>query len=106
MARVRKMNDKYLGKGITISPAEPTKGETARLIYNGLLAKNGATKVYVHVGFGEEWKKSTDYKMIKTGEGFEVAIPVAIDTTMNLCFKDNAENWDNNSGENYSFSVQ
>lgn len=105
MTHDKRINAKYLENGIILTPAVPAKGETSLVVYNGLLAKNGAEKVYIHVGFGDEWKKSTDYKMIKTGEGFEVSVPVAIANTMNMCFKDNANNWDNNAGENYSFSV-
>jgi len=105
MTRAQKVNEKYVSSGIILSPALLSKGETAHLKYNGLLAKCGANRVYVHVGFGDDWKKVTDYKMTKTDEGFEAAIPVAIDNTMKVCFKDNAEHWDNNSGENYSFAV-
>jgi len=107
MTQNKKINAKYESNGIVISPAVPAKGETARVVYNGLLAQSGADKVYVHVGFGEDWKRSTDYRMNRSGDGygFEVQIPVAIANTMNLCFKDNANNWDNNSGENYSYNV-
>lgn len=105
MAQQKNINAKYLESGVVLSPAVPAKGETAKVVYKGLLAQNGADKVYIHVGFGNEWQKSTDYKMIKTDEGFEAAVPVALDNTMNFCFKDRANNWDNNSGENYSFYV-
>lgn len=104
MTQQKQINAKYVNNGIVLSPAAPAKGETAKVVYNGLLAQNGADKVYIHVGFGDDWKKVSDYKMIRTGQGFEAAIPIAIDNTVNMCFKDNANNWDNNMGENYSFS--
>lgn len=105
MTQSQKINAKYQDNGIVITPAVPAKGETARIVYSGLLAKSGADKVYVHVGFGDDWKRSTDYRMIKAEDGFEALVPVAIANTMNLCFKDNANNWDNNSGQNYSYTV-
>ena len=105
MAQQTKMNAKYVNNGIVISPAVLAKGETAKVVYNGLLAQSGAEKVYIRIGFGEEWKKANDYRMIRTDQGFEASVPVAIANTMNICFKDNANNWDNNSGVNYSFSV-
>jgi len=105
MKHEKKVNAKYVDSGVVLIPATPAKGETAKVVYNGLLAQSGADKVYIHVGFGEDWKKSIDYKMIRTQEGFEAAVPIAVDETMNLCFKDKANNWDNNSGENYSYSV-
>jgi hypothetical protein len=105
MTQDKRINPKYENNGIVISPAVPAKGETARVVYNGLLAQSGADKVYVHVGFGQEWKRPTDYRMNKSADGFEVQIPVALANTINLCFKDNANNWDNNSGANYSYTV-
>ncbi|MDR3590237.1 MAG: carbohydrate-binding protein [Negativicutes bacterium] len=105
MTQDKRSNSKYEDNGIVLSPAVPAKGETARVVYNGLLAQSGADKVYVHVGFGDDWKRPTDYRMNRSGSGFEAQIPVAIANTMNLCFKDNANNWDNNSGHNYSYTV-
>jgi len=99
----RRDNVKYRGNGVVISPAVLKKGETAHVMYNGILARDGADRLYVHVGFGDDWKNVKDYKMIKTDQGFEAQIPVSFDDTMNLCFKDRANNWDNNSGNNYSF---
>jgi hypothetical protein len=105
VSRVKPANTKYKGNGVTISPAAPAKGDTARVVYSGLLAQNGANKLYVHVGFGDGWRKTADYRMVKTDQGFETDVPVALDATINMCFKDSADNWDNNSGQNYSFEV-
>ncbi|MDR3561703.1 MAG: carbohydrate-binding protein [Negativicutes bacterium] len=105
MSLSKDSNQQYAGNGVALSPAVPAKGETARVVYKGLLADSGADRVYVHVGFGDDWKKTADYRMIRTEQGFEAAIPVTTANTMNLCFKDNANNWDNNAGDNYSFHV-
>lgn len=108
MPRARKTvtnNNDYISNGVSISPAVPTAGEKAKLKYDGLLAKSGATHVYARVGFGTTWDNLYDYQMIKTETGFEANIPVAKRDTMNVCFKDCANNWDNNSGKNYTFDI-
>jgi hypothetical protein len=43
--------------------------------------------------------------MMRTGMGFETTVPVIKPDTLNVAFKDCANNWDNNSGMNYSFDV-
>mgnify|MGYP000500944935 CR=1 FL=1 len=68
-------------------------------------AKSGATDIYAHVGFGSAWDNLYDYRMNKTDTGFEVTVPVKSADTINICFKDCAGNWDNNSGMNYSFDI-
>ena len=98
-------NNSYMPNGIYLAPAIPAAGEKVKIIYDGLLAKSGATDVFAHVGFGNKWDNLYDYRMEKTHMGFEATIPVLQSESMNVCFKDCANNWDNNSGSNYSFEV-
>jgi hypothetical protein len=106
MARTSKTNNKeYMSNGVTIQPAIPTVGESITVMYDGLLSKSGASHVYARIGFGSDWDKESDYPMMKTDTGFETTIPVEKSDTLNICFKDCANNWDNNSGMNYSFDV-
>ena len=102
---IRAINADYAENGVIIIPAFPSTREKVEIIYDGLLVQNGASDVYAHVGFGRKWKKRSDYKMIKTNAGFEVSVPVEIADTLNVCFKDNANHWDNNSGIDYSFDI-
>ena len=99
------VNSDYIPNGVTISPSIPTAGEKVKVIYDGLLSKNGATGIYAHVGYGNRWDNVNDYQMNKTGMGFEVSVPVIKSDSLNVCFRDYASNWDNNSGKNYSFDV-
>lgn len=101
-----KTDKKYQANGLTISPHILTKGGTAHIVYNGLLANSGADKLYAHIGFGCEWQDAIEYKMEKIATGFRVDVPISVGDTLNLCFKDNADNWDNNSGHNYSYNVR
>ncbi|VBB06953.1 Hypothetical protein LUCI_2195 [Lucifera butyrica] len=97
--------EKYHANGVTIYPTIPSSQNTSRIMYNGLLYQNGATEVYAHIGYGRRWENQQDYKMRKTPHGFETSVPVPYTDTLNICFKDAANNWDNNAGANYSFFV-
>lgn len=80
--------------------------ETFKLDYNGLLAKNGAHEVSLMVGYGDQnnWEYSNSFPMKKLdNQFFEVYFPITEEGNVHLAFKDSADNWDNNSGENYTF---
>ncbi|HOJ09001.1 MAG TPA: carbohydrate-binding protein [Clostridiales bacterium] len=95
----------YLKNGLSVSPAIPSLGDKLTVQYSGLLAQSGASHIYAHVGYGSNWDNLYDYPMNRTDKGFEVNIPVVKSGTINVCFKDCANNWDNNSGSNYAFDV-
>lgn len=98
-------NNDYFSNGVTISPTIPATGDNVKISYDGLLAKSGANHIYAHIGYGHRWEDTVDVKMTKKSIGFEASVPVKDSTTLNICFKDCANNWDNNSGMNYSFDV-
>ncbi len=98
-------NNKYINNGVYITPQEVTTGDKLRISYDGLLAKFGATDVFAHIGYGSKWDNVQDIKMSKTPVGFEATLPVTKSMPLYVCFKDSAENWDNNSGKNYTFDV-
>lgn len=97
--------NKYIKNGVHVTPQEVTVGDKVRLSYDGLLAKSGALDLFAHVGYGNNWNDTADVKMKKTASGFEATIPVVKAEPLYVCFKDNANNWDNNSGRNYTFDV-
>ena len=98
-------NNKYHKNGVFIQPATPHIRSTTKVVYDGLLAKSGATHLYAHVGYGTGWIHAQDYEMKQTAHGFEAAIPVEKANILNIAFKDCANNWDNNSGKNYNFEI-
>lgn len=104
-AKTSKENMEYMQNGVAISPSIPSVGDKVQIVYDGLLSKSGATHVYAHIGFGNRWENEQDVPMMKTSVGFETTIPVVKSDIFNLCFKDCANHWDNNSGKNYSFDV-
>ncbi|MCW2279371.1 carbohydrate-binding protein [Heliophilum fasciatum] len=86
-------------KGIEV---KSTGYNEARISYNGLLAHSGADQVYLHIGSGDprNWQHTRTEPMQRTTSGFEKTIHM--DNQVNFCFKDSANNWDNNCGLNWS----
>ena len=95
----------YTDQGIILNPSVPLSGSDVTICYNGLLAQSGATTIIAHVGSGDTWDHIGDFNMKKTASGFEAHVPVAYASSLNVCFKDGANNWDNNNGLNYKFCV-
>lgn len=78
---------------------------TASVKYDGLLAKCGAEDVYTVVGYGSnsKWENVQTIRMNRFGNTFHADIPAMPGANINIAFKDGANNWDNNSGLNYTF---
>lgn len=93
--------------GVNVYPTPITLGEHINVVYNGLLSQSGAQEVYLHLGFGanRSWHDIRDLKMLRTGRGWEQTLQVNDPSRINLCFRDSANNWDNNSGHNWSFEI-
>lgn len=100
------MYNSYIQNGVIIAPNVVAQGDKTTVKYKGLLYNKGADTVYMHMGYGTTWDKTKDVKMTKTMEGFEAEIPLQSHEKLNVAFKDSADNWDNNSGLNYSFNVE
>lgn len=87
-------------KGVEVRQA--AFGNEATVVYNGLLARSGADQVFLHCGFGESdhWQNVSTQYMDRTPRGWEKTIRMT-DNKAIFCFKDSANNWDNNSGYNW-----
>lgn len=78
----------------------------ARICYSGLLTKSGADRVIGVYGFGsnQNWENVSEVTLTRDYTGnFTATIPIASGKNVNFAFRDSAENWDNNSGLNYTF---
>jgi hypothetical protein len=93
--------------GIYLEPVPITLGDELKIKYKGALAESATGKVYLHAGFGSEvWEKVLDVPMKKTRDGgWSVTVPVDEPSNFNFCFRDEAQNWDNNQGKNWSYQV-
>ena len=78
-------------------------GNDLTVIYNGLLKNSGADQVYLHYGFGDatRWSDVETTRMDNSFQGFEKTIRMK-NHTCKFCFKDSADNWDNNCGHNWT----
>lgn len=95
----------YEDSGVILSKKTLYSGDRLKINYNGLLAQAGAENVYLHSGYGSDWSNSSYIQMQKTQDGFSAELEVLEGHTLELCFKDSADNWDNNSGNNYLFNI-
>lgn len=101
-----KLIDAYSENGIIGNQVMLDEGNNLSLTYDGLLYKSGADVVFAHYGYGARWTNKNMVKMMRTDNGFRANIPLSKSGTINMAFKDSAENWDNNNGQNYSFEVK
>lgn len=95
--------------GVHVTPSELRANRNVELVYNGLLAESGAEEVYAHCGasYLADWTNIQDIKMNKNSNGsFSAHIRIPEGNAFHVCFHDNASNWDNNSGSNYSFRIE
>jgi len=100
---------KYSKNGVFCDPYHIKKGNNIQLTYEGILANEGAQMVYAHIGYGsnERWVNTGEYEMVPNGSGkFEVELPITESGNLNVAFKDDGGNWDNNGGQNYIFSPE
>lgn len=93
--------------GVNVYPTPITVGEHVNIVYNGLLAQSGAQEVYLRMGFGDsyDWHNVNELKMLHTGRGWEQTMQIKDPSRLNFCFRDNAFNWDNNNGLNWSYEI-
>lgn len=95
----------YINNGVKISKTAIKEGDEVTLSYEGFLAKNGASKVYAHVGYGDAWDSKDNIPMSFEKGVFKADLKVKKSSSLNICFKDDNDNWDNNSFNNYSFKI-
>ncbi|TDX44485.1 carbohydrate-binding protein [Orenia marismortui] len=93
---------------VLVHPLADNKGNKFRVKYNGILSKNGAEQVYLHAGLGYNgsWAAIKDIAM-KDINGEWVADIRVEDriNKFNFCFRDSADHWDNNSGNDWSYRI-
>ncbi len=105
--RLKEMHKYQFPDGVVVDPTPITAGEEITILYNGLLSQNGADQVYLHTGYGKagQWRNVSDMRMSRTGWGWVKTLEMPDDARFNFCFKDSADNWDNNNGVNWSFEI-
>lgn len=82
------------------------EGRTAKLIYKGDLVNDGSNEIYVHYGFGLLWENLQEIKLDKVDDStYETEVNLISNDSINFCFRDGNNNWDNNQTKNYSMPI-
>lgn len=93
----------YTKAGVSFEKLSETR---AKIKYSGQLAQNGAQNIRAVYGYGsnQQWENISEAELIKEGAGtFSALLPLEEGKNLNMIFKDNFDNLDNNSGMNYTF---
>lgn len=95
-----------LVKNIYFNTDKLIEDEVVKISYTGKFFQENSKKVYIHYGFGNSWKHLTEVEMQKTSLGFQAEIKLVENEPLNLVFRNDKNEWDNNSNKNYSFEIE
>ncbi len=95
-----------LTKNIFFNTDKLVENTTVKISYVGTLFQNNSEVVTIHYGFGPNWDNVSDVKMEKTELGFQAEINLLEGDTFNFCFNNENGIWDNNDGQNYTFTLE
>lgn len=95
-----------LTKNIFFNTDKLVEGATVKVSYTGDFFQNNAEEVYIHYGFGLLWENVNELKMERTELGFQTELTLTGTDSLNFCFRDSYNNWDNNSNANYTFPIE
>ena len=95
-----------LVKNIFFNTDKLIENSRVKISYTGRFFQDGSEKVYAHYGFDEQWNNVNDVEMVKTELGFQTEFELQEGKTFNLCFKNEKDEWDNNDGKNYIFTLE
>ena len=95
-----------LVKNIFFNTDKLIENTTVKISYTGKLFQEDAEEVFVHYGFGNNWDNLNEIKMERTELGFQAEIELVSVETLNLCFRNANNEWDNNEGQNYIFPIE
>ena len=95
-----------LTKNIFFNTDKLIENSKVKISYTGKFYQENCQNVTLHYGFNEEWNNVNDVEMEKTELGFQTEIELLEGETFNLCFKNEVDEWDNNNGSNYVFTLE
>lgn len=95
-----------LVKNIFFNTDRLTANNKVKISYTGKFFQDNSTNVYIHYGFGNEWENLVDVEMTKTELGFQIEVDLLDKETFNFCLKNEKDEWDNNDGQNYIFTIE
>ena len=95
-----------LVKNIFFNTDKLTPNNKIKISYTGKFFQDNSTNVFIRYGFGENWENIVEAEMTKSELGFQLELVLEDNTTFNFCFKNEKDEWDNNGGENYIFTIE
>lgn len=95
-----------LVKNIFFNTDKLVENTSVKISYTGKLFQENSEEVYLHYGFGINWDNLNEVKMVKTELGFQAEIELVSADTLNFCFRDGNNVWDNNKSQNYIFPIE
>ena len=95
-----------LVKNIFFNTDKLVENTSVKISYTGKLFQGNSEEVYLHYGFGINWDNLNEVKMVKTELGFQAEIELISSDTLNFCFRDGNNVWDNNESQTYIFPIE
>lgn len=93
-------------KDIYFNTDKLVENTNVKVSYTGKLYQGNNDKVFIHYGYGKNWNNPAEVEMKKTDLGYQTELCLGSDETINFCFKNQNNEWDNNSGNNYVFNIE
>ena len=96
-----------LVKDIYFNTDKLVENTNVKVSYTGKFYQGNNEKVYLHYGYGKDWNNLNEIEMKKTDLGYQAELNLLSGgETLNFCFKNQNNEWDNNSGNNYIFDIE
>ena len=95
-----------LVKNIFFNTDKLTPNNKIKISYTGKFFQNKSEKVFIRYGFGENWDNLVESEMTLSELGFQIEIELENSSTFNFCLKNEKDEWDNNEGQNYIFTIE
>ena len=90
---------------ISFEIPEVKRGEVVTVKYCGDLTQHSDGNVYLHYGF-DGWKNTATVPMARVdSDECSTSILVHGRKEINIAFKDDANHWDNNNGQDYKIEI-
>lgn len=95
-----------LVKDIYFNTDKLIENTDVKVSYTGKFYQGNNEKVFLHYGYDKDWNNLTDIEMVKTDLGYQAELKLIGQNTLNFCFKNQNNEWDNNCGNNYIFNIE
>lgn len=95
-----------LVKNIFFNTDKLIQNSTVKISYTGKFFEDNSDEVFIHYGFGQNWDNLNEIKMEKTDLGFQTELELLESDSLNFCFRNGENIWDNNDNQNYIFELE